>query len=172
MEGVGRFGRRPCAVSVPRSIAQIECDVGDHVFLPADQVAPSDLDEDRAGVEAVDPGGGFGVPQKARVDPGVSEGECLPVDLDRAVLQGADQIVGRILQTEQVAGVLPAVQIRDRDERLDRAVACAGAPSGEGRVDPDHAFLHRRDRVRHRQRQVLLPEPMMATLTLIRALLV
>ncbi len=51
-------------------------------------------------------GGALGVPQEAGVDAGVAEGQGLPVDPDRTVLQRADEVVGGVLQGEQVAAVL------------------------------------------------------------------
>ena len=51
-------------------------------------------------------GGVLGVAQEAGVDAGVAEGQRLAVDPDRAVLQRADEVVGGVLQREQVAAVL------------------------------------------------------------------
>lgn len=94
--------------------------------------------------------------QEAGADAGEAEGEDLAVDLDRAVLQRAYEIVGGVLQGEQVAAVFPALEGGNRDERLDGAVARAGPVPREGGVDPGDALLHGDDRVRHRQGQVLV----------------
>ena len=55
----------------------------------------------------------------------------LPVDLDGPVLQRTDEVVGGVLQGEDVAAVTPALEGRDGDERLDRAVAGTGALTGQ-----------------------------------------
>ena len=55
-------------MSVPASVIvrrfQVECDVGDHVFLSADESAFADLEEDGAHVDAVLLRGGFGVTEE------------------------------------------------------------------------------------------------------------
>ena len=50
------------------------------------------------------------------------------------------------MEFEQVAGVLPALEVGDGDERLDRAVAGACAVTGEGGVYAGGAFLDGDDR--------------------------
>ena len=67
-----------------------------------------------ADLDAVPVGGGFRVPQEAGVDAGVAERQGLPVDPHRPVVQRADQVFGRVLEREQVAAVLPAVEGRRR----------------------------------------------------------
>ena len=67
-----------------------------------------------ADVDAVALGGRLGVAQEAGVDAGVAERERLAVDPHRPVLQRADEVVGGVLQGEQVAAVLPAVAGRRR----------------------------------------------------------
>jgi hypothetical protein len=134
---------------------EVESDVDDHVFLAADKAAAADLDEDVAGVQAERLGGAFGVAEEAGADAGVTEGESLAVDLDRPVLQRPDEIVGGVLQGEQVAAVLPPGDVRDSDQRFDRAVAGAGAHSRQRRVDARDAVLDRDHRVGDGQRQVL-----------------
>src|SRR4051794_25541886 len=44
--------------------------------------------------------------------------------------RGRDDVVGGVLQREQIAAVLPLVEVGDGDERLDRAVARARAVPG------------------------------------------
>ena len=72
------------------------------------------LHEDVADVDAVPRRGVLGVAQEGGVDPGVPEGEGLAVDPDRPVLQRADDVVGGVLQLEQVAAVLAARTVRRR----------------------------------------------------------
>jgi len=50
--------------------------------------------------------------------------------LDGPVPEGADQVVGGVLEGEQVAAVGPAVEVGDGDERFDGAISGAGAVSG------------------------------------------
>ena len=52
--------------------------------------------------------------------------------------------------------MLPAVEVGDGDERLDRAVAGAGAVAGQGGVDPGDTLLDRDDRVGDGQGEVLV----------------
>jgi hypothetical protein len=52
--------------------------------------------------------------------------------------------------------VRPALQVGDGDERLERAVAGAGAVPGQGGVDAGDPFLDGDHGVRHRQRQILV----------------
>ena len=120
------------------------------------QSAFADGEQDLPGVEPVLFGSRFGVTQEARVHAGVAEGEGFPVDLHRTVLQGSDDVVGGVLEGEQVAIVLPAVQVGDGNERFDRAVAGTGAVPGEGGVDPGDALFDRHNGVGDRQRQVLV----------------
>ena len=47
---------------------EVEGDVDDHVLLAADELAPADLEQDRAHVDAVALRRGLGVAQEARVD--------------------------------------------------------------------------------------------------------
>ena len=91
-------------------LGQVEGDVDDHVLLAADEPAPTALEQDVADVDAVASDGDLGVAQEAGVDAGVAEGERLPVDADGTVLQGADEVVGGVLEGEQVAAVLPALR--------------------------------------------------------------
>jgi hypothetical protein len=135
---------------------QVQGDVDDHVLLAADQAAAADLHEDVARVDAVGDGGTLGVAQEAGVHTGVAEGEGLAVDLDGTVQQRPDQVVGGVLESEQVAVVLPALKAGDRDKRLDRAVAGAGAEAGQRRVDPGDAVLDGHDGVGDREGQVLV----------------
>src|SRR3569832_207243 len=72
---------------------EVEGDVDDHVLLATDHRPPPDLDEDRAGVQPVLLGGPLGVPEEARVDPGVAQRQRLAVDQDRAVLQRPHEVV-------------------------------------------------------------------------------
>src|SRR5207342_3658352 len=102
---------------------------------------PSDLQQDRADVDAVALGRRLGVPEERGVDAGITEGEGLAIHADRPVLQRADEVVGGVLQGEQVAAVPPTLEVGDRDERLDGAVAGAGAVPGQGRVDATYAGL-------------------------------
>ena len=78
---------------------------------PPTKPAPADLHQDVAGVEPVGDGGPLGMTEKARVDTGVPQGQRLAVDLHGAILERPDQIVGGVLQGEQVAAVLPAEQV-------------------------------------------------------------
>lgn len=48
---------------------KVERNVGDHVFLAADEAAPADFDEDAAGVEPVGLGSSLGVAEEAGIDP-------------------------------------------------------------------------------------------------------
>ena len=77
-----------------------------------------------------------------------TQGQGLPVNTYRTVLQRSHQVVGGVLECEEVAAVLEVHQVRNRDERLDRAVSRAGAMPGERCVNTMDAVLHSRDRVR------------------------
>src|SRR5690606_28013663 len=95
-----------------------EGDVDDHVFLAADQAALAALGEDVAYVEVVAGCGGLGVTQERGVHPGIPEGQGLPVHPHRTVLQRPHDVIGGVLQREQVTTVLEPRQVRHRDERL------------------------------------------------------
>jgi hypothetical protein len=101
----------------------VEGDVGDHVLLALHEAAPADLDEERTYVDAVPLRCGLGVPKEGSVDPGVAEGEGLTVDPNWPVPQRSDQVLGGILECEQVAAVRPAVEVGDCDERF-RSGSC------------------------------------------------
>ena len=116
-------------------------DVDDHVLLAADEPPASALHEQVAHVYFVAGRGVLGVAQEARVDAGIAERQGLAVDPHRAVLQRSDNVVGGILQLEQVAAVLDARQVGGGDECLDGAVARAGAVPGQRRVDAVDAVL-------------------------------
>ena len=78
--------------------------------MAADDGAPACLLEQRASVDTVAGGGGFGVPQEARVDPGVAEGQRLAVDTDGPVLQRPDQVVPTTNQGISIWGHTPEGQ--------------------------------------------------------------
>src|SRR5690606_26167461 len=80
--------------------AEVEGDIDDHVFLSADQPAAADLDEDAPHVDAVALRCRLGVPEEARVHPGVPEAEGLSVDPDRTVLDRSHQLLGGVLEGE------------------------------------------------------------------------
>jgi hypothetical protein len=94
--------------------------------------------------------------QEGRVDAGVAESQRLAVNLDGTVPEGSDQVIGGVLQGEQVASVLPVAEVRDRDERLNGAVAGACAVSGQRGVDAGHSLFDGDDGVGDGQRQVLV----------------
>jgi len=78
------------------------------------------------------------------------------VDPYLAVLQRSYEIVGGVHEGEEVAAVPPAHEVGDRDERLQGAVARAGALAREGGVDTGHAVLDGDDRVGHAQSEVVV----------------
>src|SRR5574337_1755028 len=88
-------------------------DVDDHVLLPADQLTPAALHEDVADVYSVPFRRGLRMPEEGRIHTRVSEREGLAVDPHGAVLQRADDVVGGVLEREQIAPVLEARQVRD-----------------------------------------------------------
>ncbi len=104
-----------------------ERDVDDHVLLTTHQTAASSFEQQCANVDSVALRRSFGVAQEARVHAGVAESEGFAIDADRPVLQRSDDVVGGILQGEQVAAVLPLLDVGDGDEGLEGAVAGTGA---------------------------------------------
>jgi hypothetical protein len=134
----------------------VEGDVDELVLLAADEPAPAGLRQQGADVDAVAARGRFRVPQEAGVDARVAERQGLAVDPHRPVVQRADQVLGRVLEGEQVAAVLPALQGGGGDERLERAVARPRPVARQRRVDAGGALLGRGQRVGHRQREVLV----------------
>ncbi len=123
---------------------EIERDVDDHVFLAADHATPAELDQDGASVEAVRRRGLLGVPQEGGIDAGITERQRFAIDAHRAVLQRAHQVFRRVHQLEQIAAVLPSVNIGGGDEHFQRRIARARAHAGEAGIDADRAVLHRR----------------------------
>jgi hypothetical protein len=67
----------------------------------------------------------------------------LAVDLDRSVEQRANDVVGGVLQREQVALVLPAKHVGHRHERLNRAVPLPSANTGQRGIDARNTLLNR-----------------------------
>jgi hypothetical protein len=59
----------------------------------------------------VEGGRGLGVAEEAGVDPSKAQRQSLAVDLDVAVPQGPDEIVGCVLQGKEVAPVVPPVEV-------------------------------------------------------------
>ena len=92
-------------------MAQVECHVGDHVLLPADESAPADLHQDVAGIQTVCACGILGVSQETGIHPGVTESEGLPIDLHRAVLDLAKH--GVQLTRFKGLGEMNADQLRE-----------------------------------------------------------
>ena len=123
---------------------------------PPTRAPTAHLQKDRAHVDPVLGRGTLGVPQERGVHTGVAKRERLAVDPDRPVPERPDEVVGGILRVEQVAVVLPLVEVGDRDERLDRTVAGARTVAGERRIHPGHALLDGDDGVGDGQRQVLV----------------
>ena len=62
------------------------------------------------------------------------QGERVAVHLDRSVHQRSDQLVGGVLEREQICPLLPSLQRGHCDERLARAGPDPGAESGQGGV--------------------------------------
>jgi hypothetical protein len=137
-------------------VHQVEGDVNELILLAADEVTPAGLHQQGAHLDAVPRRRRFRVPQEAGVDAGVAQGEGLAVDPHRPVGQRADQVLGRVLEGEQVAAVLPALEGGGGDERLEGAVARPGAVAGQRGVDPGDPLLDRGQRVGDRQREVLV----------------
>jgi hypothetical protein len=137
-------------------VHEVERDVDQLILLAADEATPAGLHQQGAHVDAVLVRGRFRVPQEAGVDARVAERQGLAVDPHRPVVQRADQVLGRVLEREQVAAVLPALKGGGSDERLKRAVARPGAVARQRRVDAGDALLDRGQRVGHRQREVLV----------------
>ena len=73
--------------------------------------------------------------EEAGIDPGIAQGERVAVHLDRSVHQRPDQLLGGVLEPEQIGPVPPALQRGHGDERLDRAVPGPGAEAGQPYVD-------------------------------------
>ena len=121
----------PAGPSLVGSTGEVEGDIDDHILLATDESAPAGFEKDGPGVDAVLPCCRFGVAQETGVDARIAEGECLPVDAYGSILQRADEVVGGVLEAEQVAAVLPALERGDGDERLDRAVSRPGAVPGQ-----------------------------------------
>jgi hypothetical protein len=110
-------------------------------------VTPTGLHQQGAHIDAVARRGRFRVPQEAGVDARVANSEGLAVDPHRPVVQRPDQVLGRVLEGEQVAAVLPALQGGGGDERLEGAVARPGAVARQRGVDPGDPLLDRGQRV-------------------------
>jgi hypothetical protein len=122
--------------------------VVDHVLLAADELALAALEQQVADVDAVPLRGDLGVAQERRVHAGVAQRAGLAVHAHGPVLQWPDDVVGGVLELEQVATVLEVHEVGDGDERLDGAVPRTGAVTGQGRVDAVDPVLDRDDRVR------------------------
>ena len=98
----------------------------------------------------------FGVPQEARINAGVTQGQRLAIDADRAVLQRPNQLLGCVHQREQIAAMLPAIDVGRRDEHFERRIARACAHPGEARVHAYRTVLDRDDRIGDTERQVVM----------------
>lgn len=117
--------------SLSRSTGEVERNIDDHILLAADESAPAGFEKDGPGVDAVPQCCGFGVAQETGVDAGIAESERFPVDAYVSILQWVDAVVGGVLEGEQVAAELPALERGDGDERFDRAVSSPGAVACE-----------------------------------------
>ena len=154
-KGLDVGGRQATRTHVRR--AELQGDVDDHVLLAADDLAPPELEEDLAGVDAEPLRGPLGVEQERAVDAGIAEGQCRPID---DLLPGHDRARRRPRRRRR----WPACRRRsrspsllgDRDQDLGGAVAGAGAQAAGAAVDLVDAFLERADRVRDRERQVVV----------------
>jgi len=133
----------PRITRLRRGERQVESEIDQQVLLAADKLAASGLQQQRAHVDAILAGGSFRVTEETGVDAGETEGQRLPIDPHRPVLQRPHQVVRSILQREQVAPVLPSVQGGGCGERLQRTVAGSCAVPGERRVHPKGARLDR-----------------------------
>ena len=125
-------------------------------FLPAHHAAPSQLDQDRAHIDAAARRGAFGVPQEAGIDAGIAERQRFPVDPDRTVHQRAHQLLAGVLQGEQIGAVPEPFALQNGDQRLDRRVAGAGTHAAQRRVDAGGALVQGDKAVGHRNRQVFM----------------
>ena len=104
----------------------VEGNVDELVLLAADQAAAAGLHQQRADLDVVPVGGGFRVPQEAGVDARVAERQGLPVHLHRPLEQRADQVLGRVLEGEQITAMLPAL-LGQSAGRSSKAAQCVGA---------------------------------------------
>src|SRR5699024_11593982 len=118
---------------------QVQGDVGDHVLLTADHLAPSHLDEDTSSVQVVTFGGDLCMTQETGVDPRITECEGLAIDSNLPVLERAYQVVRGVHQGEWVAPVLPTLEIGHCDEGLQRAIARPSALARQGSVHAHRA---------------------------------
>lgn len=94
--------------------------------------------------------------QETGIDARVPEGQCLSVDLYCSVHERTHDVVGGILERGQVATMVPSLEVGDRDERLDRAVARSRSETGQRGIDTGHPRLDRDDAVGDRQAEVLM----------------
>ena len=135
---------------------QIEGDIDDHVFLATDHASPSKLHEDSADVDSVVLRGFLRMPQEGGIDTRIAKRQRFTVHLNRAVLQGTDEIFGGIHQLEKIASVVPAIFVGRRDEHFQWGVAGTCAHTCQRGINADSAVLNSDDGVCDTKGQVVV----------------